>query len=131
MGNKLIKIFGQIATVFFGDPAVWNRYLWLKHNLKGDNLRTLDAGCGSGAFALYAAKIGNKVLGISFEERNNVIAGERADILGLKNAKFITGDLNKLGEMRSELGLFDQIICFETIEHIMDDQKLVTNLSFC
>lgn len=129
MGNLLVKIFGQITTVFFGDPAVFDRYLWLKRNLKGGSLRTLDAGCGSGAFALYAAKVGNSVLGISFEERNNGVAKERAEILGLENARFITADLKRLDEMKGDSGLFDQIICFETIEHVMDDQKLIKDLS--
>jgi SAM-dependent methyltransferase len=31
--------------------------------------------------------------------------------------------------MQKELGLFDQVICFETIEHIMDDRKLVKNIA--
>ena len=31
--------------------------------------------------------------------------------------------------MREELGAFDQVICLETIEHIMDDHKLARDLA--
>ncbi|MEK6826597.1 MAG: methyltransferase domain-containing protein [Nanoarchaeota archaeon] len=129
IGNLLVKLFGHIATVFFGDPAVFDRYIWLRRHLKKGSLRTFDAGSGSGAFTMYAAKIGNEAVGISFGERNNKMAEERARILGLKNIKFITADLNNLNQLGEDLGKFDQIICFEIIEHILDDRKLVRNLS--
>lgn len=125
----LLKIFGYLPTIFFGDSAVFDRWMWLRHNLKAGPLRTMDAGCGSGAFAFYAAKCGNEVIGISFDERNNIAATERARILGLKNTKFITFNLNDLAMRANELGKFDQIICFETIEHIIADRKLIHNFS--
>lgn len=123
--NILVKIIGYSATILHGDAAVFDRWIWLRRNLTPGPLRTLDAGCGSGAFTMYAAKIGNEAVGISFDKRNNSVAEERADILNIKNVKFITGDLRKLDEIKKTLGSFDQIICFETIEHILDDQKLV------
>ena len=123
--NILVKIIGYTATVIHGDSAVFDRWIWLRRNLNGGPLRTLDAGCGSGAFAMYAAKRGNMALGISFDERNNKAAKERASLLSIKNIDFITGDLRKLDELADKIGLFDQIICFETIEHIFGDEKLV------
>lgn len=125
--NTLVNIIGYPATILHGDTAVFDRWIWLKKNLKRGPLRTLDAGCGSGAFTLYAAKIGNEAVGISFDERNNNVARERAEILGLKNIKFIQGDLRRLNEMK-DIGVFDQIICFETIEHILNDQKLLKDI---
>lgn len=38
-------------------------------------------------------------------------------------------DLRELENHRDSLGMFDQIICLETIEHVGDDQGLVRNLS--
>lgn len=125
MENILVRFIGYMATVLHGDPAVFDRWRWLKKNLNSGHLRTLDAGCGSGAFTIYAAKIGNEAIGISFNERNNIIAAERAKILKISNVNFIQGDLRKLDEMSEILGKFDQIICFETIEHILDDKKLI------
>lgn len=128
--NTLVKFFGYIAPILHGDTAVFDRWLWLRKNIrKGKGVRTLDAGCGSGAFAFYAAKCGNEVVGLSFDERNNNIATERAALLKLNNTKFITMNLNDIPARAAELGKFDQIICFETIEHILKDQELVKNLS--
>lgn len=125
MSHILVKIIGYPATILHGDSAVLDRWRWLKRHLKSGHLKTLDAGCGSGAFAMYAAKIGNDVIGVSFDKRNNQAAQERADILGIKDIKFIQADLRKLKEITDQLGVFDQIICFETIEHILDDNKLI------
>ena len=120
----ICKIFGVFPLMLAGDSAVWDRWIWLCGNIKKEGVRTLDAGCGSGAFTLYSAKKDNDSVGISFDERNNKVARERAKVLRLKNVKFIQGDLRKLGDIK-EIGKFDQIICFETIEHIRDDKKLL------
>ena len=130
MDNTLIKLIGYMAMVLHGDAAVFDRWRWLRKYLKSGSLRTLDAGCGSGAFTMYAAKIGNEAVGISFDERNNKIAAGRAKILEISNINFIDGDLRKLDEMFQVLGKFDQIICFETIEHILGDSKLLKDFSF-
>ncbi|MDP3956654.1 MAG: class I SAM-dependent methyltransferase [bacterium] len=129
MKNILIKCIGYPATIIHGDCAVLDRWFWLRKNLLPGNLRTLDAGCGSGAFTMYAAKIGNEAVGISFDERNNKVATERAKMLGIKNIKFLDGDLRKLDQMSENLGIFDQIICCETIEHIINDQKLISDFA--
>lgn len=128
MKNALVKIFGYPATLIHGDAAVFDRWAWLKEYITRGPVRTLDVGCGSGAFTLYAAKVGNEALGISFDEPNNKKARERAEILGFEKASFIWGDVRKLDEMK-DIGLFDQAICFETIEHIKDDGKLVKDIS--
>jgi len=127
--NLLVKIIGYPATIIHGDPAVYDRWIWLKRNLNSGKIRTLDAGCGSGAFTMYAAKRGNEAVGISFDERNNKAAADRAALLGIKNVRFVTGNLGDLDSIRQDLGLFDQVICFETIEHILEDQKLVSGIS--
>ncbi|MBI3590056.1 MAG: methyltransferase domain-containing protein [Candidatus Melainabacteria bacterium] len=129
MKNAIIKLFGLTSLVLFGDPPSFDRFIWLKKYLKPGFLRTLDAGCGSGTFTLYAAKLGNDALGISFDKRNNSVAQERAMLLGIQNANFIEWDLRNLSSLSNDIGLFDQIICFETIEHIKEDCKLLSALS--
>jgi len=129
MNNILVRVFGYIATVLHGDVAVFDRWLWLRRHIQPGPLRTLDAGCGSGAFTMYAAKIGNDTVGISFDAENNKKATTRSKILGIKNIKFIQTDLRRLDEFSDHLGCFDQIICFETIEHILDDKKLVRDIA--
>ncbi len=129
MNNSLVKLLGWKATVLHGDPCVYDRWKWLQSQLLPGKMHTLDAGCGSGPFTMYAAKIGNRSLGISFDERNNQVAQERAKTLKLTNIKFMEGDLRELDEYGDQLGKFDQVICMETIEHILHDDKLIADLS--
>jgi 2-polyprenyl-3-methyl-5-hydroxy-6-metoxy-1,4-benzoquinol methylase len=110
-----------------GDPMVYDRLRWLRRHLRPGRLRTLDAGCGNGAFTIYAARIGNEAIGISFDAANNRKAVARAAMLGI-GARFVQADLRRLDTMRAELGSFDQVVCLETIEHIMDDHKLARDL---
>ncbi|MGH7934815.1 MAG: hypothetical protein ACREQN_16860, partial [Candidatus Binataceae bacterium] len=65
--NALVRLLGWRATVLHGDPMTLDRWRWLKRHLRAGRLRTLDAGCGSGAFTMYAAKIGNEAVGITFD----------------------------------------------------------------
>ncbi|MHB8382862.1 MAG: class I SAM-dependent methyltransferase [Candidatus Binataceae bacterium] len=128
MNDPLLRLLGWRAMFIQGDPMVYDRLRWLRRHLRPGPLRTLDAGCGNGAFTLYAARIGNDAVGISFDTVNNRKAAARATMLGLSGARFVQGDLRQLDSMRAELGSFDQVICLETIEHIMDDHKLARDL---
>jgi SAM-dependent methyltransferase len=127
--NTLVRLLGWRATVLQGDPTVTDRWHWLKHHLKPGPLRTLDAGCGTGAYTLYAAKVGNKAVGISFDHAQIARARARAAILGITSIEFREGDLRKLDEAAGALGTFDQVIVFETIEHLTNDQKLIDDLA--
>ena len=129
MTDSLVKLFGWRATVLHGDPTTYDRWKWLRRHLSPGPIRTLEAGCGSGAFTMYAAKIGNHAVGISFDERNMWVAKTRSEILHLDGIQFIVGDLRELDKYAAGLGNFDQIICFETIEHILNDRKLVGDLA--
>lgn len=127
--DALIYLLGWPALVLQQDPPTWDRWRWLRHQLRPGALRTLDAGSGSGAFSIYAAERGNVVLGLSFDEEANVRAARRASMLGVRRVGFRTADLRQLDVLAPELGCFDQIICLETIEHLLDDAGLVANLS--
>ena len=129
MENLVVRRVGWKALLFYSDPTVFDRWKWLQHHLLPGPLRTLDAGCGSGTFTIYASKIGNQSIGLSFDEYYNTKARVRAQILGVNNIEFIQADLRELHLLSHRLGLFDQIICFETIEHILDDKKLIRDLS--
>ncbi|MDL1895138.1 methyltransferase domain-containing protein [Anaerolineae bacterium CFX7] len=129
MSNTFVKLIGWKATVLHGDTGVYDRWKWLRRHLMPGKVSTLDAGCGSGAFTMYAAQVGNDAVGLSFDERNNQVAKTRAKILHLDNVQFRTLDLRELDKYGAELGKFDQIICLETIEHIWNDEKLIRDLA--
>lgn len=127
--DLLMRVFGWKVTLVYGDLCVADRWDWLHRHLMPGPMRTLDAGCGSGAFALGAAKLGNQAVGLSFEEDNNTKATNRAKLLGLSNVAFVTLDLRQLDNYAGQLGLFDQVISTENIEHIIDDAKLIRDLA--
>ena len=125
----LMRVFGWKITLVYGDLCVADRWDWLRRHLLPGPIRTLDAGCGSGAFTLGAAKLGNQAVGLSFDENNNTKATNRAVLLGLSNVTFVTLDLRQLDNYVSQLGLFDQVINTENMEHIIDDAKLIRDLA--
>lgn len=129
LDRLLVKLLGWHAIMLRGDPTVCDRWRWLKRHLIAGPLRTLDAGCGAGAFTMYASILGNEAVGLSFSEKDNLVARKRATDLHISGVEFLQVDLRELDKSDDRLGLFDQIICLETIEHIRDDEKLLADLS--
>jgi 2-polyprenyl-3-methyl-5-hydroxy-6-metoxy-1,4-benzoquinol methylase len=124
----VLQTLSSRSLLINGDPTVLDRWLWLRAHLRKGHLRTFDAGCGNGAFAIYAAKVGNEVLAASFSEREQEDARRRATALGVSGIEFQILDLREIEQHRAGLGTFDQIICLETIEHVADDESLLTSL---
>lgn len=125
----MLRVFGWKPLLIHGDPCVLDRWLWLRRHLRKGAVRTFDAGCGNGAFSIYAARAGNEVVAGSFSPREQEDARRRAQTLGVTGIDFRTLDLREVEDHRAALGSFDQIICFETIEHVTDDEGLVRSLA--
>lgn len=129
MLDRLLGIFGWRLLLITGDPCVLDRWLWLRKRLKRGPLRTFDAGSGNGGFSIYAASTGNAVISASFSSEEQHGAQARAERLGVTGADFRIIDLREIEAHRSELGAFDQIVCLEVIEHVLDDAGLVRSLA--
>jgi len=129
MQNIWIKLIGWRATILQGDPTVVDRWNWLKKYHQCGPKKTLDAGCGQGAYTMYCAKRGNYAVGISFDQAQLKTAYARSKLLKLSNLEFHIVDLRHLSESKIQCCVYDQIILFETLEHIYDDEKVLTNLS--
>ncbi|MGM0589220.1 MAG: class I SAM-dependent methyltransferase [Bacteroidota bacterium] len=134
MGKSgLVKIFGFPATLIHGDPLVWDRWRWLKKHLpptrNGEQL--IDFGSGTGAFTIGSARRGYSALGLSWDERNQRVASERADICNTNNVDFEVLDLRQLHSREDLLDQYDVAICLEVFEHILDDQKLMADIAGC
>jgi SAM-dependent methyltransferase len=131
--NTLVKLVGFPATLIHGDTLVLDRWIWLRKRLPRtmDTQRLLDVGCGSGAFTIGAARRGYAALGLSFDERNNHVASERALMCRASNARFRVCDVRHLDKESDLIGQFDVIVCLETIEHILDDRKLMHDMEHC
>jgi SAM-dependent methyltransferase len=129
MADTMLRLLGWRSLLIHGDPCVLDRWLWLRRHLRKGDVRTFDAGCGNGAFSIYAARTGNQVVAASFSTREQEDARRRAEQLGVTGIEFRTLDLRELDDHRPQLGLFDQIVCLETIEHVTDDQALIASLA--
>ena len=130
LNHLLVRLFRWYGLLFHGDQTIVDRWLWLRRRLRRGGARVLDAGCGAGAFALYAAKLGNEVVGLNWDDRDVTAAQDRAAMLGLaESTTFRPQDLRTVDRIAPELGDFDQIICFEVVEHVIDDAKLVSDLA--
>lgn len=104
------------ATVRAGREDMRNMLLsWLPQDLSGR--RILDAGCGTGALAVEAARRGATVVGIDVSPQLISIAVERApkDVHG--RVSFLSGDM-----LDPRLGKFDHIISMDVLIHYEADQ---------
>lgn len=134
MKSPLVRIFGFPATLIHGDTLVLDRWRWLRASLPRvppGTKRLLDVGCGSGAFTIGAALRGYQALGLSWDERNQSIARERAQMCGATRVEFRVMDVRKLDTAPELSGAFDVVVCTETIEHILDDAKLMRDIRSC
>ena len=83
---------------------------WLPEDLKGR--RILDAGCGTGALAVEAARRGADVVGIDVSPQLISIACERAPREVHGRVQFMSGDM-----LHNNLGQFDHIVSMDVLIH--------------
>lgn len=131
--SLLIRIFGYRAAFLHGDCLMLDRWRFVQQHLPvtANGESVLDVGCGSGAYAIALAKRGYTATGLSWDERNQSVAEQRARIAGAKATRFPIGDARKLDTMPHFAGKFDYILSLENIEHIIDDRKLMRDLAAC
>jgi magnesium-protoporphyrin O-methyltransferase len=87
---------------------------WLGEDLAGR--RILDAGCGTGALAVEAARRGAEVVAIDIAGSLVGVAAERAPADAAARIRFLTGDMLDPG-----LGRFDHVIAMDSLIHYRAD----------
>ncbi len=109
------------ATVRAGRDRMRSTLLsWLPEDLSGR--RILDAGCGTGAFAVEAAKRGAHVVAIDLAGSLVAIAQERLPHhIGKGSIDFRVGDYTD-----PALGSFDHIVAMDSIIHYKPDDMVAT-----
>jgi magnesium-protoporphyrin O-methyltransferase len=103
------------ATVRAGRDAMRRTLLdWLPADLAGACI--LDAGCGTGALALEAARRGAHVLAVDISPSLIALAKERAQSVGPGRVEF------KVGDMLADHGTFDHAVAMDSLIHYrLDD----------
>jgi len=99
------------ATVRAGRDQMRSTLLsWLPANLSGK--RVLDAGCGTGAFAVEAARRGAEVVAIDLSPTLVSLARERLPAELTNRIDFRSGDM-----LSTELGSFDHVVAMDSVIH--------------
>ncbi len=131
--NFLVRIFGFPATLIHGDTLMLDRWYWVKKRFPKTKteVSVLDVGCGSGAFSIGIARRGYSSLGLTWDENDQQKAVQRAKICKAPKASFSIQDVRNLHERTEFLNQFDRILCLENIEHILNDTKLIQDMSKC
>ncbi len=99
------------ATVRAGRDAMRATLLdWLPADLRG--ARLLDAGCGTGALAVEAARRGAQVVAVDLSPTLVRLAGERSGDVGPGRIEFRVGDLRD-----PSWGRFDHVVAMDSLIH--------------
>ncbi len=109
------------ATVRAGRDRMRNTLLsWLPADLTGR--RILDAGCGTGAFAIEAARRGADVVAIDLSPTLVNLARERLpESLGPGSIDFRSGDM-----LDPALGHFDHVVAMDSVIHYGTDDAVAS-----
>lgn len=100
------------ATVRAGRDSMRRTLMtWLPTDLRGK--RVLDAGCGTGALAVEAARRGAYVVGIDISPKLIAVAQERMpQSLGEGRIEFVAGDM-----LDPAFGQFDHVVAMDSLIH--------------
>ena len=90
---------------------------WLGQDLKGK--RILDAGCGTGALAVEAARLGAEVVAIDLSPTLVDLARERVPTDVAHLIEFQSGDM-----LDKRLGHFDHVVAMDSIIHYQTDDAV-------
>lgn len=134
MSDLLVRLFGWRGALVHGNTTVLDRWRFLKRHLpraRGTGEKILDVGCGTGAFTMGMARRGYTAVGLSWDTRNQAIAERRAKMSNVKSVSFPVCDVRQLDQHKEYIGAFDIAVCFENIEHILDDRKLLVDIHRC
>jgi magnesium-protoporphyrin O-methyltransferase len=118
-------VSGIRATVRAGRETMRNTLLsWLPADMAG--LRLLDAGCGTGALAVEAARRGAHVVAIDVSPTLVGLARERHVDCGPGSIEFRVGDM-----LDPTLGRFDHVVAMDSLIHYRDTDIVRAVAALC
>jgi len=96
-----------------------HRYAYAKTLVK--NKRVLDLACGEGYGSKLLASTASSVVGIDIDEN---VVGHASEKYGCETLRFLTGSMTAVPIQENHR--FDVIVCFEAIEHIENQDGVLT-----
>ena len=120
-----VKVSGIRATVRAGRDAMRELLLdWLPHDLR--RMRLLDAGCGTGALSVLAARRGAEVVAVDVAAGLVAIAKERQpSFLGHGRIDWRVGDM-----LDPAHGRFEHVVAMDSLIHYRPEDIVATVQSF-
>ena len=102
------------------------RMEYITNQITLEDMEILDIGCGGGILAEELSKKGANVTGIDASEKTIEIAKQHSQENNLK----INYECSTLEDhLKKSKKKYDSIICFELIEHVPDQLKLINDIS--
>jgi SAM-dependent methyltransferase len=113
------------------DDALHFAWSWHRHKFvyrKGEGIRILDAGCGTGLSSLGLARLnpGAKVVGVDLSPKSLELAEARAKAAGIATATFREHDLES--PLPADLGTFDFVVARNLLGNGDDPVKILDHL---
>lgn len=102
------------------------RYQLKDRLLKGAEIESLDIGFGNGCLTMAAALGGKRALGVSIDKQAITRAKKFRDGMGLSADRCEFKEISAYDLSLENVGTFDQIIAFEVLEHLMNDDEVVS-----
>ena len=124
--KKTLLMKFLLTSDFIYQSRMW----WLMNSLpKGNGRRLVDFGCGNGFAANWAAHRDWRATGISHDQDEITYAQQMSNMLKQKDTSFLLGDIRNLDRVLRSGEKFDAALCLEVIEHILNDRKLIMDIS--
>jgi ubiquinone/menaquinone biosynthesis C-methylase UbiE len=122
------EVLKKIYLAFYGVPDLHThiRFRAIKKYVEYNRKNVLEVGCGSGIMiSNLAKKFSADSYLIGIDSDLNAIKYANQDNK-FKNLKFMVGNVLNLNFPDGE---FDEILCFDILEHVRDDAKAVSEIS--
>jgi ubiquinone/menaquinone biosynthesis C-methylase UbiE len=110
--------------------AALARWLRIRQDDQGERLvRWLDVGCGAGAVIHHITETygATEAVGLDFTEEGLSYARERVRARPPGSVNFMLGNAHDLSQFQN--GAFDLVHCSETIEHLDDPEKAISEFA--